>query len=136
MRTPVEPPLLKDFWFNIEVAAVSTRNRFSVLFTSTIATGNRSQRCKGISDSAGGVCARSGGVANRQTRPALTNKSRPRRIRIIASRAALLPGRSVRELPCGYGETRHRREKAGTPSSLPWRAIEFQRQDRGERRAC
>ena len=70
------------------------------------------------------------GTANKQTRAALTNMSPPRWVRIIASRVARLPGRSVRELPCEYGETRHRREKGGTPSSLPWRATEFQRQDR------
>jgi len=50
-------PLGNDFSLSMDVAAVSTRKRLSALSTWRIATGSRSQRCRGISVPTVAVCA-------------------------------------------------------------------------------
>ena len=54
ISTCLERPAGNDLTFNMDVAAVSTRKRISLLSACTTTTGRRSQRSSGISD--GGLC--------------------------------------------------------------------------------
>src|SRR5580692_9728888 len=118
-------PIVNDFSLSMEVAAVSIRKRLSALSTWRIATGSRSQRCRGISVPLVEVCAPAPLAASSTVKLAKKQPSKPGAIRIIPSIAVLWLGRFVPKSQCWPHGKHLDRETGASSNWLPWRAPEF-----------